>query len=92
MDSYSKTLGYGGAIAAVGLVLLGNAAVQARLFSQLAAGPWPFLLLAGLLLITLATYGAALARPREQLVRGAELLVSLAMLVSYVAVLASLRW
>ena len=68
VDSYSKTLGYGGAIAAVGLVLLGNAAVQARLFSQLAAGPWPFFLLAGLLLITLATYGAALARPREQLV------------------------
>jgi hypothetical protein len=74
------------------LVLLGNAAVQAWLFRQLAAGPWPFVLLAGLLLLTVATYGLALGRPREKLVRGAELLVSLAMLVSYVAVIASLRW
>jgi hypothetical protein len=48
--------------------------------------------LAGLLLLTLATYGTALLRPREKLVRVAELLVSLAMLVSYVAVIVSLRW
>ena len=92
VDSYSKTLGYGGAITTVVLVLLGNAAVQARLFWQLAAGPWPFVLLAGLLLLTVAAYGVALVRPREKLVRGAELLVSLAMLASYVAVIASLRW
>lgn len=92
VDSYSKTLGYGGAIGAVVLVLLGNAVVQARLFRQLETGPWPFFLLAGLLLLTVATYGVARFRPREKLVRGAELLVSLAMLGSYVAVIASLRW
>ncbi|HEX8657283.1 MAG TPA: hypothetical protein VF690_07105 [Hymenobacter sp.] len=92
VDSYSKTLGYGGAIGAVMLVLLGNAVVQARLFQQLETGPWPFFLLAALLLLTVTTYGVALFRPREKLVRGAELLVSLAMLVSYVAVIASLRW
>jgi 4-hydroxybenzoate polyprenyltransferase len=92
VDSYSKTLGYGGAIGAVLLVLLGSATVQGRLFWKLGAGRWPFILLAGLLLLTLATYGTALLRPREKLVRVAELLVSLAMLVSYVAVIVSLRW
>jgi len=92
VDSYSKRLGYSGAIGAVVLVLLGNAVVQARLFQQLETGAWPFFLLAGLLLLTVAAYGVALFRPRKKLVRGAELLVSLAMLVSYVAVIASLRW
>jgi len=92
VDSYSKTLGYGGAIGVTVLVLLGNAVVQARLFWQLETGHWPFYLLAGLLLLTVATYTVALLRPQEKLVRGAELLVSLAMLVSYVAVIASLRW
>jgi 4-hydroxybenzoate polyprenyltransferase len=92
VDSYSKTLGYGGAIAAVVLVVLSSAGVQARLFWQLSAGWGAFLLLGGLLILTVAVYGTALVRPREKLVRLAELLVSLAMLVSYVAVIVSLRW
>ena len=92
VDSYSKSLGYGGAIGVVLLVVLGNAVVQARLFRQLETGRWPFLLLAGLLLLTVAAYAVARFRPREKLVRAAELLVSLAMLGSYVAVIASLRW
>lgn len=92
VDSYSKTLGYGGAIGAVVLVVLSSAGVQARLFWQLGVGWGAFLLLGCLLTLTIALYGAALVRPREKLVRLAELLVSLAMLVSYVAVIVSLRW
>jgi 4-hydroxybenzoate polyprenyltransferase len=80
------------AIAAVVLVVLSSAGVQARLFWQLSAGWGAFLLLGGLLILTVAVYGTALVRPREKLVRLAELLVSLAMLVSYVAVIVSLRW
>ena len=92
VDSYSKTLGYGGAIGAVLLVLLGGVGVQVRLLGQLGAGRWAFGLLVGLFALTVAVYAVAWVRPREKLVRGAELLVSLAMLVSYLAVIVSVRW
>ena len=89
VDSYSRALGYGGAVAAVLLVLLASAGAQAQLLARLGAGAGPFGLLAALLLATAATYGAAWWRPRERLVRAAEKLVSLALLASYVAVIVS---
>ena len=91
VDSYSRTLGYGGAVAAVLAVLLASAAVQAQLLARLGAGWAAFSLPAVLLLTTIVAYGTALNRPREALVRAAEKLVSLALLVSYVAVIVSGR-
>ncbi|HEX8329777.1 MAG TPA: hypothetical protein VF629_19730 [Hymenobacter sp.] len=89
VDSYSRSLGYGGAVAAVLAVLLAGAGVQAQLLARLGAGWGAFGLLAALLLTTVAAYGTALARPREALVRAAEKLVSLALLTSYVGVIVS---
>ena len=89
VDSYSRALGYGGAVAAVLLALLASAGAQAQLLARLHAGAGAFGLLAALLLATAATYGAAWWRPRERLVRAAEKLVSLALLGSYVAVIVS---
>jgi hypothetical protein len=87
VDSYSRTLGLRGAVAAVGAVLLGGVAVQAWLLNQLSAGPWPYAVLAGLLGGTIAVYWAALARPREQVFRRAEVLVSLFILSSYLSII-----
>ena len=91
VDSYSRVLGYGGAVAAVVLVLLASACAQAQLLARLGAGAGAFGLLAALLLATAAAYGVAWWRPREKLVRAAEKLVSLALLGSYVAVIVSAR-
>ncbi|MBC6696824.1 UbiA prenyltransferase family protein [Hymenobacter puniceus] len=87
IDSYSRTLGYRGAIAAVLLVLLGGIAVQSLLLQQLQAGAWAFVLLAGLFVLALLVYGRAAARPQEKLLRTAELLVSMFMLTSYLAII-----
>ena len=91
VDSYSRALGYGGAVAAVLLVLLASAGAQTWLLARLGAGAGAFGLLAALLLAIAAAYGVALWRPREKLLRAAEKLVSLALLGSYVAVIASAR-
>lgn len=87
VDSYSGVLGYRGAIAAVGVILAAGSAVQAGLLRALDAGPWPFAWLVGLLLLTGAVYARAWFRPAERLLRRAELLVSLFMLTSYLALL-----
>ncbi|WP_310392214.1 hypothetical protein [Hymenobacter sp.] len=87
VDSYSRALGLAGAVAGVGLVLLTSAAAQAGLLRQLRAPAWPYVVLGGLLALTLAAYGAALARPREALFRRAEVLVSLVMLSSYLTLI-----
>ncbi|UOG74863.1 UbiA family prenyltransferase [Hymenobacter tibetensis] len=87
VDSYSRAMGYRGAIGAVLLVLAGGIAVQSTLLVQLQAGVWPFGLLAGLFVLTLFVYLWAAAAPQEKLLRTAELLVSLFMLTSYVAII-----
>jgi hypothetical protein len=87
IDSYSKSISYRGAIAAVLLVLLGGIVVQTLLLRQLHAGWWSFGLLAGLFIGTLLVYLRAAVQPQEKLLRTAELLVSLFMLTSYLAVI-----
>ncbi|QJX45554.1 hypothetical protein HMJ29_00800 [Hymenobacter taeanensis] len=87
LDSYSRELGYGGAIAAVLGVLLGGVLVQARLLRLLHAGPWPLVLLGLLYLITGAHYFRAWRQPEVARLKRAELLTSLFMLVSYGSIL-----
>ena len=91
VDSYSRALGYGPALAATALVLLAGAATQARLLAELSAGTAAYAVLLGLLLVALALYAAAWQRPREKLLRRAELVVSLFMLTSYLALLAEIH-
>ena len=91
VDSYSRTLGLAGAVAGVVLVLLAGVGVQAWLLGWLQSPAWPYAVLFGLLLLTLAVYGAALARPREAWFRRAELLVSLFMLSSYLSLIIHLH-
>ncbi|MBC8083161.1 MAG: hypothetical protein H7Z21_08120 [Hymenobacter sp.] len=92
VDSYSRSIGYRGAIGAVLLVLLGGIVVQGVLLRQLQAGVWPFALLALLFALTLLVYLRATARPQEKLLRTAELLVSLFMLSSYLAIITAIAF
>jgi hypothetical protein len=87
IDSYSRTLGYRGAIGAVLLVLLVGIVVQSVLLGQLRAGAVPFGLLAALFGFTLLLYSRAARQPEEKLLRRAELLVSLFMLSSYLTII-----
>lgn len=91
IDSYSRAMGYRGAIVAVLLVLASGIAVQSVLLLQLRAGAWPFGLLAVLFTLTLLVYLRAAIRPKEKLLRSAELLVSLFMLTSYIALLVVIK-
>ncbi|GAA3933244.1 hypothetical protein [Hymenobacter algoricola] len=90
--SYSKSLGFGGAIGAVLLVLLAGTLVQGYLLRQLHAAAWPFALLAALYLLTLLVYGLSWRRPHEKRLKAGELLVSLFMLSSYLSLIITLNF
>ena len=90
VDSYSRTLGLRGAIAAALLVLLAGVVVQATLLRQLQARPWPLVLLGGLYLLAAGTYAFCLRRPRAHPLKAAERLVSLELLVSYLSIVLEL--
>jgi hypothetical protein len=87
VDSYSKSLGYVPTIGAVLGVLSGSVAVQGWLLVRLGAGPGPFGVIGLVYLLTVAVYLAALTRPREKTLKAGEILVSLAMVVSYVSII-----
>ena len=87
VDSYSRVLGLGGAIGAVLALLAGGAAVQVALLGQLGAGWWAAALIGALLAGTAATYALGWRRADERLLRRAELLTLLFLLVSYVSVI-----
>jgi hypothetical protein len=87
VDSYSRSLGYGGAIGAVLLVLLAGTVVQGYLLQLLQARLWPFGLMAALFAATLMVYALSWRRPQARTLKVAELLVSLFMLTSYVAII-----
>jgi 4-hydroxybenzoate polyprenyltransferase len=87
VDSYSKSLGYAGAILTVLTILLAGVAVQGYLLFSLRAGLLPFLVIGLLYLLTLLIYLRSLSRPREKTLKLAELLVSLFMLVSYLSII-----
>ncbi len=88
VDSYSKALGYGPALALTVAVLLGGGAVQVVLLRELHARPVAYAVLAVLLTAGLALYTVAARQPQEARLRQAEKTVSLVMLTSYLAVLA----
>ena len=88
VDSYSKAVGYGPALALTVAVLLAGGAVQALLLRTLHARPAAYAVLALLLAAGLALYTVAARRPHEPRLRQAEKVVSLVMLTSYLAVLA----
>ena len=87
VDSYSRVLGLGGAIAATLALLAGGAAVQVALLGMLGAGGWASALIGALLAGTAAVYAAGWRRADEPLLRRAEVLTSLFLLVSYVSVI-----
>ena len=88
VDSYSKALGYGPALALTVAVLLGGGVVQVLLLRVLHARPVAYAVLAMLLAAGLALYTVAARQPQEARLRQAEKTVSLVMLTSYLAVLA----
>ena len=90
VDSYSRTLGLRGAIAAALLVLLAGVLVQAQLLRELDARSWPLVLLGGLYVLAAATYAVCLRRPRTRPLKAAELLVSLQLLLSYLSIVLEL--
>jgi len=90
VDSYSRALGYGRALALTVGVLLASGAAQALLLRLLHARPATYAALALLLAAGLALYATAARHPREPRLRQAEKVVSLVMLTSYLAVLAEL--
>lgn len=87
VDSYSKAIGFKGAVAAVLVILLVGIITQSYLLKQLEAPMYPYLVLDLLYLVTLYTYVRNLSEPAESSLRKAELLVSLFMLVSYVSII-----
>lgn len=87
VDSYSRVLGLGGASAAVLALLAAGASVQLQLLTQLGAGWWASALIGALLMATAAVYIVGWRREHEPLLRRAELLTSLFLLVSYVSVI-----
>jgi hypothetical protein len=87
VDSYSKAIGFRGAIATVLVILLAGIITQSYLLNQLHASMVPFLVLDLLYLVTLYTYVRNLSEPNEGSLRKAELLVSLFMLVSYLSII-----
>lgn len=88
VDSYSRALGYGPALALTVAVLLAGGAVQALLLRLLHGRPAAYAVLALLLAAGLALYAVAARHPLEARLRQAEKLVSLGLLASYLAVLA----
>ena len=87
IDSYSKLMGYRTAIVTVLLVLLLSVAVQYRLLVMLRAGALPFVVIGLLYLLTLGIYFFAIAKPQEKTLKAAEVLVSVAMVVSYLSII-----
>ena len=92
VDSYSKAIGYGGAIGTVLLLLLAGILVQGYLLYSLSAGTWPYILLAVLFGGTGFVYLKAWQLPHEKMLKCAEVLVSMFMLISYMSVIIEVNW
>lgn len=87
VDSYSKSIGYTGAITTVLLILLVGVLVQCYLLRLLEASPWTYAIMIILYIGTFFVYVLAWRKPQEKILKKAELLVSLFMLVSYVSII-----
>ena len=87
VDSYSKSIGYGPAIFTVLVILLSSVAVQCYLLLMLRSGLLPVWVIGGLYVFTLLLYLYALVGPAEKILRLAEVMVSLFMVVGYLSII-----
>lgn len=87
VDSYSKSLGYIGAIILLLLVLLIGVLIQIYLLFQINSRSWAYFLIGAIFIFALLLYLKNLYRPSEKYLRKAEKIVSLFMLVSYVSII-----
>ena len=87
LDSYSKALGYQGAIFAVLTVLLIGIGTQAHLLEQIGSRWWPYVLIGIIYALAVLIYLGAIKKPEQKKVRKAELVVSLFMLISYLSII-----
>jgi UbiA prenyltransferase family len=85
--SYSKIVGYKGAIILVLLILLGGIATQFLLLRNIHSSIWPFLLIGLLYLFILGFYVSSLLHPIERTINQCEVLVSLFMVFSYSSII-----
>lgn len=87
IDSYSKSIGFAPAIVLVLTILLGGVLVQVYLLSLINARLWTYFLIGLIFLFALFLYINTLVSPDEKSLRGAEKMVSLFMLASYVSII-----
>lgn len=87
VDSYSKSLGYIGAIILLLLVLLIGVVIQIYLLFQINSGSWAYFLIGAIFIFALLLYLKNLYKPSEKYLRKAEKIVSLFMLASYVSII-----
>lgn len=86
-DSYSKSLGFKGAIFSVLFILALGVAVQFLLLQMMSSRSWPYITIILLYFLAGLLYFIAIRNPAQKLLRKAELVVSLFMLVSYVSII-----
>jgi 4-hydroxybenzoate polyprenyltransferase len=86
-DSYSKVLGLNGSIITVLIVLLVGVLAQFSLLDLIDASLWSFILISILYFFALFFYYRASKLKEQKLLRTAELIVSLFMLISYVSII-----
>ena len=86
-DSYSKILGLKSAIFTVLIVLFFGLVAQFSLLRLIDARLWSFILISILYIFALSFYYKAWKSQRQKLVRKAELIVSLFMLISYMSII-----
>ncbi|MCM4156008.1 UbiA family prenyltransferase [Gramella sp. AN32] len=87
VDSYSKSVGYMGAIALLLLILLSGVLVQVYLLYQINSRSWAYFLIGAIFIVALLFYLKNIYKPSEKNLRQAEKIVSLFMLASYVSII-----
>jgi 4-hydroxybenzoate polyprenyltransferase len=87
VDSYSKSIGYVGAIALLLLILFSGVLIQVYLLYQLNSRSWAYILIGVIFLFALIFYMKNIYKPTEKSLRKAEKIVSLFMLASYLSII-----
>ncbi len=87
LDSYSKSLSFGGAITTIILLLTFAAFIQVVLLNQIEAGIISYFLVATLYFVLLFLYITSYRKPSQKKFRSLEKGVSLFMLISYLTII-----